>query len=112
MNVVFGVVKKILGTVLFPLKPIIDPILALGDAMIHVLELLTNIIKLVPKMMSLFEIFTDPGKVIKDAVYGVKMAFLLLWDGTIGAKIGSFTKNFYLGSGDEEKKGKRTKEMF
>ena len=107
MDVVSGVVKQILGTVLFPIKPIIDPILAMGDAMIQLLDLLLKMISLVPKLLSLFTMFTDPVKLIKDAVYGVKIAIVMLYDATIGYIIGSFMKNFYLdGIDKKENKGK------
>ena len=111
MDIVNGVVKKILGSVLFPLKPIIDPILAMGDAMTQLLDLLTKIIDLVPKLMSLFVMFTDPVKLIKDAVYGVKIAIVMLYDATIGYIIGSFMKNFYLDAKDT-KKGKSKDKCF
>jgi len=104
MDIVTGVVKKILGTVLFPLKPIIDPILALGDAMEQLLDLLTKIISLIPKLMSLFTMLTDPIKLIKDAVYGVNIAILMFYEATIGYIIGSFMKNFYLDSKNEKTK--------
>lgn len=98
MDIITGVVKEILGTVLFPIKPVIDPILALGDAMVQLLDLLTKLISLIPKLMSLFTMFTDPIKLIKDAVYGVKIALQMLYDATLGYIIGSFMKNFYLDS--------------
>tara|TARA_B110001450_G_scaffold220119_1_gene215442 strand:- start:238 stop:741 length:504 start_codon:yes stop_codon:yes gene_type:complete len=103
MDIVNSVVKKILDTVLFPLKPIIDPILAIGDAMTQLLDLLTKIIGLVPKLMSLFVMFTDPVKLIKDTLYGVKTAIIMLYDATIGYIIGSFMKNFYLDGKDKKK---------
>jgi uncharacterized membrane protein YqaE (UPF0057 family) len=107
MDIVNSVVKKILDTVLFPLKPIIDPILAMGDAMTQLLDLLTKLIGLVPKLMSLFVMFTDPVKLIKDVIYGIKTAILMLYDATIGYIIGSFMKNFYLDGIDTKKeKGK------
>ncbi len=106
MDIVSGVVKEILGSVLFPLKPVIDPILALGDAMVQLLDLLTKIISLIPKLMSLFTMFTDPIKLIKDAVYGVKIALQMLYEATIGYLIGSFMKTFYLDSkGTPQKEG-------
>lgn len=106
MNIVFSVVKKILETLLFPIKPIIDPILSLGEAMVHMLELLLKIIELIPKLMSVFEIFTDPVKVIKDAVYAFKTGIMMILDALFGGIIRIITKTFVTTKEDTIKKKK------
>ena len=62
MDIVFGVVKKIISTLLFPIKPIIDPLLSFGEAMIHLQELLLKIISIVPKLVSNFTRICKYGK--------------------------------------------------
>ena len=108
MNIVFGVVKQIISTLLFPIKPIIDPLLSFGEAMIHLQELLLKIISIVPKLVSIFTMFTDPGKIIKDAIYGVKTGIMMIFDAIFGDLFRLITKPFV--NGDNKNKKNDTKE--
>ena len=105
-NAVFGIVKKILETVLFPLKPIIDPLLSFGEAMIHLQELMLKILSIIPKLLSLFEIFTDPIKVIKDAVFAFKTGIMMIFDALFGRIIQIISSAFIDIKTEKEKEQK------
>jgi uncharacterized membrane protein YqaE (UPF0057 family) len=58
-----------------------------------------------PKIFSLFTIFTDPGKVIKDTLFGIITGFKLVIETIIDSTLGGIhkTSKNYLGKlGDEE----------
>ena len=90
----------------------VDAILSLKQFAFSLADIVIKLIKAFPKILSVFNYVTDPSKLIKDIVFALKTGFIMIWDATIGAIIGSLTKNFYLGSGDDEKKGKKTKKCF
>ena len=73
-----------LNIVLSPIEVIFDPIVSAGNAIVALIHILLELIKVAPKLVSLFEMFTDPGKIIKDAVYGVKVGLMMLFDAIFG----------------------------
>ena len=103
------IVNKIIGTILkvllFPIRPLISPILKLVEGMFQLSELMITILMMVPKLFSLFIIFTDPGKVIKDTIFGITVGFKLIietiFDSTIGG-IHKTSKNYLGKLGAEE----------
>ena len=83
-----------LNIVLSPVEVIFDPIVSAGNAVVALIHILLELIKVAPKLVSLFEIFTDPGKIIKDAVYGVKVGLMMLFDAIFGNLFSSLKKPF------------------
>lgn len=84
-----------LNIVLSPIEIIFEPIVNIGKAVLSIIKLVLDFIKIMPKLFSLFEIFTDPIKIFKDLVYGIKTGFLLLFDALFGNMI-SFFKNLFV----------------
>ena len=95
-----------INLVLSPIESIFEPIISIMKAVIQIIALLVELIKAVPKMFSLFMIFTDPGKVIKDTGYGVitgiKMIFEAIFDSTLGS-FHKVLKPYFIGDGGENK---------
>ena len=106
MSIVNSIMNAILKVLLYPIRPIIEPILSLKDAMEKLLEVVINLLKAVPKLLSLFMIFTDPGKVIKDTAYGVVTGIKMIFEAIFDSTIGSFhkvLKPYFIGDGEENK---------
>jgi uncharacterized membrane protein YqaE (UPF0057 family) len=85
------VAKGIMSTVLFPLKPIIEPIIHLAEAMLQLLELIVKfVLKIIEIYMSMFFYILDPSKIISDSIYGfttgLKLIFMTTLD-TIQGKL-------------------------
>lgn len=83
-----------LNIVLSPIEVIFDPIVSAGNAVVALIHILLELIKVAPKLVSLFEIFTDPGKIIKDALYGVKVGLMMLFDAIFGNLFSALKKPF------------------
>jgi uncharacterized membrane protein YqaE (UPF0057 family) len=92
MNIVDKILKGILNTILFPLKPIIEPIIELMESFIQLEELIVKfIMKVIPAFIQLFFYILDPGKLIKDVLYafvtGFKMIIKTVIDTLMGKSI-------------------------
>ena len=77
-------IKGVLETVLIPIKPIIEPLIALGSMMEPLLHVILKFISIIPMLLKLFLEFTNPIKLIKNIVEAVKVSLFLLWNCTIG----------------------------
>ena len=73
-----------LNIVLSPIEVIFDPIMSVGKAVVALIHLLLELIKIAPKIVSLFEMFTDPAKIIMDALYGIKVGVIMIFDAIFG----------------------------
>jgi uncharacterized membrane protein YqaE (UPF0057 family) len=70
------------------------------------IQVLVKLIEATPKLLSLFMIFTNPGKVIKDTLYGVITGIKMLFEAIFDSTIGSFhkvLKPYFIGDGEENK---------
>ena len=95
-----------INIVLSPIESIFEPIIGIMKVVIQIIALLVELIKAVPKMFSLFTIFTDPGKVIKDTLYGVITGIKMLFEAIFDSTLGSFhkvLKPYFIGDGEENK---------
>ena len=89
MKIVNKILKGILDTVLFPLKPIIEPIIHLMESLIQLQELIVNFaMKIIPAFIQLFFYILDPGKLIKDVIYAFVTGFKLIIKATIDTLMG------------------------
>ena len=77
-------IKGVLKTVLYPIRPIIEPLIALGGMMEPLLHVILKFVSIIPKLLQLFLEFTNPIKLIKNIVEAVKISLYLLWSCTIG----------------------------
>lgn len=96
-----------LNIVLSPIEVIFDPIVSVGKAVVAMIHLLLELIKIAPKLVSLFEIFTDPAKIIMDAVYGVKVGIMMLFDAIFGNAFRFITKPFITQKQETKKTGNK-----
>ena len=114
MSIVNKIVGQILKVLLYPIRPIISPILKLEEAMAKVAELMITILMMVPKLLSLFTIFTDPGKLIKDTLFGITAGFKLIIETILDSIFGNFhkTSKNYLGKLGDEEELEEKKECF
>ena len=95
-----------INLVLSPIESIFEPIISIMKAVIQIIALLVELIKAVPKMFSLFMIFTDPGKVIKDTAYGVITGIKMIFEAIFDSTLGSFHKElkpYFIADGGENK---------
>lgn len=99
MSIVNKIIGAILKVVLFPIRPIISPVLKLKDAMMQLQEILIKLVLMAPKILSLFQIFTDPGKVLKDVLTGLTVGGKMIIETFFDSLFGTTHKNskYYLG---------------
>ncbi len=89
MKIVNKILKGILDTVLFPLKPIIEPIIHLMEALLQLQELIVNFaMKIIPAFIQLFFYILDPGKLIKDVIYAFVTGFKMIIKAVIDTLMG------------------------
>jgi uncharacterized membrane protein YqaE (UPF0057 family) len=60
-----------------------DAIISLGQLAIKLPVFIFNIMKIMPKLLNLFAIFTDPGKVIKDIFFGLFTGIYMVLEATL-----------------------------
>lgn len=96
-----------LNIVLSPIEVIFDPIVSVGKAVVALIHLLLELIKIAPKLVSLFEMFTDPVKLIKDALYGVKVGIIMILDAIFGNAFSFITKPFIKQKPETKKNGNK-----
>ena len=89
-----GVIKQILGVLLLPFRPILKPILKLLESMDTLAEVLVSLVSLIPKIVELIAMIADPGKLIKDAVYGFKTGLNLLFNSILDMFFGSMSDKY------------------
>lgn len=95
-----------INIVLSPLDVIFKPIVTILEAVIKMIVLLIQLIKALPKLFSLFTIFTDPAKVLKDVLNGLFIGFKMILYTFIDALTGTAHKKSreYLGKLGKNKK--------
>jgi len=89
-----GLLDSIIKLLLFPLTPIIDPIVSLALGMMQLGELIIDLFKMIPKILSLFAIFTDPGKIIKDIMFGLFTGVYMVAEATLDMLFGDIRRAF------------------
>jgi uncharacterized membrane protein YqaE (UPF0057 family) len=106
MSIVNKIIGAILKVILFPIRPIISPVLKLKDAMMQLQEILIKLVLMAPKILSLFQIFTDPSKVIKDVLTGLIVGAKMIIETIFDSLFGTTHKNskYYLGKLKEDTK--------
>ena len=88
----------------------LSQIMNLIDFSKKLIEVLTKLILAIPKLLSLFMIFTDPAKVIKDTVYGIVTGIKMIFEAIFDATLGSVSKNFKPYFVGDQKENKDTEE--
>jgi len=100
-----------LNIVLSPIETIFEPIVMIGQAVLSIIKLLGDLIKIIPKLFSLFEMFTDPGKVIKDAVYAFKTGIIMIFNTLFSGIIDIISNTFSINRKNEKKTTPSPKEF-
>ena len=87
----------------------VDAILSLKDLGVGALKIILKLLKSFPKFFSIFTYITDPIKIIKDIVYGIKAGFLMIfnyiYNNTVGRIVSLFVKDNVNGNNKDNKKG-------
>jgi len=83
-----------INLVLSPLEALFSPIIGIIKTVAVLLTLLLEVLKLIPKIFESISMLSDPGKIIKDAVYGLKTGLVLIYDSILDLTMGSFADNF------------------
>ena len=96
--------KKILETVLIPIKPILEPFLKIIDLVMGIIEITQKIAEIVPKMLEIFFYVIDPMKLIKDVIFAVTTGLTMVIEAVLDIMFGeirnSFTNKAQRGSND------------
>ena len=87
-----GFLESILETVLFPITPIIDPIINLAAAFVKLGALIVNLLKAVPKVVEIILMLADPIKLIKDIIFGFSTGIYMVLDAVIDMIFGDIRK--------------------
>ena len=64
------ILKSILETILFPITPIIEPVISIINAIIAFANFFIQFIFMIPKVVSMVFYILDPGKLLKDIIFG------------------------------------------
>lgn len=96
MGFVNAVLKPILKTIMFPIKPIIDPIETIGNMMIKLLQLILIILNKLPEMIHIFDYITDPLKMLTDFYWGVKKGIEMIFNTLIDNTFGKLSRSLNL----------------
>jgi uncharacterized membrane protein YqaE (UPF0057 family) len=94
MGIFQKMLKGVLDTVLKPLKPILDPIISMGEAMEHLGELIIKILSIIPKIVELFTYFTQPVKMLKDIFYAITIGIKTILFAILDILFGKLTTLF------------------
>jgi uncharacterized membrane protein YqaE (UPF0057 family) len=81
-----------IGLVLSPLNAIFKPIVDIGIAIVKLAMFLIELLKMIPKIFSLFMIFTDPGKIIKDIMFGLFTGVYMVAEATLDMLFGDMRR--------------------
>jgi len=85
----------------------VDVILGLKDFAKKIIIVVLKILKAFPKFLTIFSYLTDPAKIIKDSVYGVKSGIMMLFDAIFGDIFRFITKPFVNGNNKTKKNDKK-----
>ena len=59
-----------LNILLAPLNPIVQPFISLGIAIIQMVNFMIELAQMIPKIINIVLLFLDPGKLLKDIIFG------------------------------------------
>lgn len=83
-----------INLVLSPLESIFSPIIGILKTVVVILTLLLELLKLIPRFFESIAMLADPGKIIKDAVFGFKTGLYLIVNSILDMTMGSFADKF------------------
>ena len=86
--------KKILESVLFPIKPIIEPFLKIIDLVMGVIEITQKIAEILPKMLEIFFYVIDPMKLIKDVIFALTTGLTMVIEAVLDIIFGKIRNEF------------------
>jgi len=72
----------------------LDALLGLFKFALHLGDLVGQIVSLIPKIFELIAMIADPGKLIKDAVYGFKTGLNLIFNSILDMFFGSMSDKY------------------
>ena len=84
----------------------VDAIFGLKDFAEKIIKVVLKTLKIFPKFLSIFVYFTDPVKVIKDAVFAFKTGIMMIFDALFGRIIQIISSAFIDIKTEKEKEQK------
>jgi uncharacterized membrane protein YqaE (UPF0057 family) len=85
---------------------VLNSLLGLYDFAIHLGDLVGKIISLIPKIFELIAMLADPGKLIKDLLYGLKTGIYLIFNSVLDLFFGNLSDKFKHNFNNDNKKEK------
>ena len=108
---VMGVIKKVLSTVLFPIKPIVEPIILICEAALYLLEFLLKVLQFLPRALELLNYIINPMKLIKDVIAGLVNGITMIIEAMLDVLLGDIRKamggSYDPGSNDGDYSGEK-----
>ena len=89
---VMGIIKKVLSTILFPIKPIIEPIILICQAILYLIEFFLKMLQFLPRALELFNYVINPMKLIKDIISGVVSGIIMILEALFDTVLGDIRK--------------------
>ena len=77
---------------------------SLKDLAVGALKIILKLLKSFPKFFSIFTYITDPVKLIKDIVYGIKAGFMMIFNFIYDNTLGRIVSLFLIKNDKENKK--------
>ena len=104
-------IKKILSTLFFPIKPIVEPIILVIEATLYLLEFMLKVLVFLPRTLELFSYIINPMKLIKDIIYGIVTGISMILEATFDIILGDIRKtmggSYDPGSNDGDYSGEK-----
>ena len=89
---VMGIIKKVLSTILFPVKPIVEPIILVCEAILYILEFMLKALVYLPRALELFNYIINPMKLIKDIIYALTTGLMMVIEALFDTLLGDIRK--------------------
>ena len=67
-----------LNILLAPLNPIVQPFISLGIAIIQMVNFMIELAQMIPKIINIVLLFLDPGKLLKDIIFGATTGIYMI----------------------------------
>jgi len=90
---VTGIIRKVLSTILFPIKPIVEPIILVCEAVLYIIEYILKLLALLPRALEIFNYIINPMKIIKDIIYGLTTGLTMVIEGLFDSILGDIRKS-------------------
>ena len=95
-----------INLVLSPLESIFAPIIGILKTIGVILNLILEVIKLIPRFFTSISMLASPGKLLKDALYGFKTGLFLIYNAVLDMIFGNMSDKYKHNFNNDNKKEK------